>query len=643
MILLGVSGLSMAFGDKTVLDGITFAVPEGARVGVIGANGAGKTTLFRLIMGQESPAAGTVSLAKGKTVGMLSQMTDLSAVGLSLTDYMEAAFPELLEAEREIAALETSLAVSAEGADPAQTARLSARLETLYSAFARDGGPVFRAKCRSMLTHLGFDPSEQTRRVSTLSGGQQTRLSLARLLAREPDLLLLDEPTNHLDVTTLSWLEDYLAAYGGTVMIISHDRYFLDRACDHILEIERTHSTLYKGNYTVSREKREADEASRERRRREQMKIRARIEANIAFQRRCGQEHNFVTIRSKQKQLDRMEVIEKTVKQRTVHMQFAEQRESAGEVAVAKGLTFSYGPRPLISGLSFLIEKGERVLFLGANGTGKSTLMKLIAGRRAPRGGKLTLGYNVEIAYYDQELEGLDLSKTVFDEVHDAFPSKTDLEIRSALARFLFGPDEIVRTVSTLSGGERARVLLCKLMLKAVNLLILDEPTNHLDIGSREALEEALYEFEGTVIAVSHDRYFIDRVATRIIELDPAAEGGKLDCLLTEGEGAYTAYLAMVEQRRAATEAAAPAAAVAPSEGRESYEAQKRERAAARSEGRRRERAALRATELEEELTRLDEELNTSAATDYVRAAAIVRRKEEAEEELLSLYELLEG
>lgn len=635
MIALSVNDISCSFADREVLSGVTFAVNEKDRVGIIGENGAGKSTLFRIICGERADG-GSVSIAKGKTVGMLAQITDLSEKSaLTLQAFMEEGFAHLLAAEKEMAELEAAMHT----ADGEKAVSLSMQYDRVSRFYHEEGGAYFRGKCRAMLARMGFGEDADVRTVAEISGGQHTRLALARLLATEPDILLLDEPTNHLDIAALSWLEEYLSSYPKTVLVISHDRYFLDKVTDHTLEIERTKAVMYKGNYSRAKLQRQSDEAAKEKRRREQMKVRARIEANIAFQRRCGQEHNFVTIRSKEKQLARMETIEKTQALRTVHMKFGELKESAGEVICAKELSFAYGQKEIFSELSFLIEKGERVLFLGNNGTGKSTLMKVICGELLPSGGSVELGYNIVVGYYDQEMHGLCLEHTVFEELREAFPQKTDLELRSALAQFLFGAERITQPLSTLSGGERARVLLCKLMLKKVNLLVMDEPTNHLDIASREALEDALAAFEGTVVAVSHDRYFIDRVASRIIEILPDG-GGMADFLLDEEEGAYTAYLRQKEKWNSARPI--EVSEKTESDAKVEYEQRKKEKAQKQSEQRKRERAAKRIPELEEMLDRLAEELNTSAATNYVRAEQIVKEQEILEEELLSLYELLE-
>ena len=637
MISISLQDISLSFGADSILKDISFAANDGDRIGIIGVNGAGKTSLFRVISGEYTPDSGAVYVQKGHTVGVLEQNPDLTALPGETTciEYMYTAHPHLLALEEEIAKTERELSL----ATGEEVMTLTARLTEQNARYTREGGLEFRSRCRGMLLRLGFTEELIERKISTLSGGQYTRLALARLLSTEPDILMLDEPTNHLDIDALAWLEGYIASYKKTVLIISHDRYFLDRTTNKTLWLRYGKARLYHGSYSRCKEESEAEAASLERRYKEQQKEIAKIRANIEFQRRCNREHNFVTIRSKEKQLERMEKIELAPKDpKNIRMSFALEEESAGDVIIAKNLSFSYGSTPLINNLSFLVRRYERVLFLGANGTGKSTLMKLLNSMLTPTFGSVTLGYNIKIGYFDQENRGLTESKTVFEELRDEYPTKTDLELRSTLALFLFDADDIMRTVSTLSGGERARLTLAKLILKKVNLLIMDEPTNHLDIGSAEALENALLAFDGTIVAVSHDRYFINRIATRIIELAPMSERGMIDYSLESYDDAYTEYMKMREQKRALEVAAAP---VKESTSKQSYEERKREMAEKRNNEKKIERAKTKITELEAELEKLDEELFGEAASDYVRAAEIDKRKSEIEEELLELYELV--
>ena len=638
MIALSASDVNLSFGTDVILKDISFAINDGDRLGIIGVNGAGKTSLFKVITGEYTPDSGAVYIQKGHTVGILNQNADLKGLPgeMSCIEYMYTAYPALLSLEREIGETERALA-SATGDEILQ---LTARLNEQNSRFARDGGLEFRSRCRGMLLRLGFDEELIDRKIRTLSGGQYTRLALARLLATEPDILMLDEPTNHLDIDALAWLESFISTYKKTVLIISHDRYFLDRTTNKTLWLRYGKARLYNGSYSRCKEQSEAEAASLEKRYKEQQKEIARIKANIEFQRRCNQEHNYVTIRAKEKQLARMELVELAPKdEKNIRLRFATEEDSAGNVIEVKDLDFSYGERTLIKNLSFLIRRNERVMFLGANGTGKSTLMKLINSMLTPTRGKITLGYNIKIGYYDQENRGLTDSNTVFGELRAAYPDKTDLELRSTLALFLFDADDIQRGVSTLSGGERARLTLAKLILKKVNLLIMDEPTNHLDIGSCDALENALLAFEGTIVAVSHDRYFINRIATRIIELAPERDNGMIDYPLESYDDAFTEYMRIRESRNLMLAGAKKTAEI--TDAKADFEEKKREKARARSEEKKRERAEIKIKELEAELDKLESELFGEAATDYVRAAEIEQRKAEIEEELLTLYELV--
>ncbi len=642
MIAVSLSGVSLSFGTQEILKNVSFSVNDGDRVGIVGVNGAGKTTLLKVIAGDYAPDAGAVYIQKGHRVGLLEQNPDLSALPGEATclEYMYTAFPRLLEAERELESYERLVAAASERGEHTEAVRLTEQLGIKTHAFAEAGGLEFRSRCRGMLLKLGFDEETTERKIRTLSGGQYTRLALARLLATEPDVLLLDEPTNHLDIDALAWLEGFIATYKKTVIVISHDRYFLDRTTGKTLHLQYGAARLFNGGYTRSREMREAEEAALEKRYKEQQKVIARIRANIEFQRRCNQEHNFVTIRSKEKQLARMEKIELAPKApRDIRMSFNAEEESANDVMELCELSFGYGGGArLINGLSLLIRRGERVMFLGPNGSGKSTLMKLMNSMLTPTGGKIKIGYNIKIGYYDQENRGLSLGNTVFGELREAYPDKTNTELRSTLALFLFGAEDIDKEISTLSGGERARLTLAKLILKKVNLLIMDEPTNHLDAGSAEALENALLAFDGTVIAVSHDRYFIDRIATRIVELDPTREGGAVDYRLEEYDGAFERYMQLREELRGG---AAAKSVRTESASRSDYEQKKRENAQRRAAEKKLEKAKCEIAELERELTELDEELFGSAASDYKRAAEIDERKSEIEEKLLALYELV--
>lgn len=641
MTILTVDGVSLEFGDSKILDGISFSVNEGDRLGIIGVNGVGKTSLFRVITGEYAPTAGSVYISKEKTVGLLEQNVIISDADGNKTvlEYMYSAFPELLSLEAEISTLEKQLAANT---DPyinnEEIATLSERLHAANDRYIRNGGLEFRNRCRSSLLSLGFLPEHLELRVSSLSGGQHTRLSLSRLIAREPDILMLDEPTNHLDIDALIWLENFICNYKKTVMIISHDRYFLDRTTTKTLHLRYGRAKLYPGNYTKCKSLEEQDAASLEKKYKEQQRQIAKIRENIAFQRRCGMEHNFVTIRAKEKQIARMQLVELVPKEeKTVRINFEYEKSIAEEVLKIKNLTFGYGSRILLNNINLLVRNGERVIFLGENGCGKSTLIKIIMKKLMPDSGYCEFGYNIKAGYFDQENSFADTSATVYEEMRNAYPSKTDLELRSALALFLFDADDIDRKISELSGGEKARLTLSKLMLKKVNLLVMDEPTNHLDIGSREALEAALTAFGGTVIAVSHDRYFIDGIATRIIEIDANADGGIHDYPLSENEGAYTEYLRLKENKNNTSQSSAAQT----SDGKLDYIRRKEEERIRRMDASKKTRAEKEIEKLESESESLKKELFESAASDYLRAAEIDRRMSEIDARLLELYEIV--
>ena len=642
MIALSTQDVRLSFHAQDVLKDVSFSVNDGDRVGIIGVNGAGKTSLFKVISGQYAADGGAVYIQKGHTVGMLEQNPDLSALPKNLTclEYMYTAFESLLSAERQMEEYEKQIAAaSREGKNDIATA-VSLSLAELSRDYSRNGGLEFRSRCRSMLLRLAFDEDTLNRRISTLSGGQYTRLALARLLATEPDILMLDEPTNHLDIDSLLWLESFLSSYKKTVLIISHDRFFLDKTTNKTLHILYGGARLYNGNYSFSKSQMESEAASLEKRYKEQQKEIAKIRANIEFQRRCNREHNFVTIRSKEKQLARMEKIELAPKApKDIRLSFSSESESAGDVILFEGVGFGYGDNNLIENLTLIIRRYERVMFLGPNGSGKSTLMKLINSILPVKSGKITLGYNIKIAYYDQENRELNASNTVFSEMREEYPLKTDLELRSTLALFLFGAEDMDKSVGALSGGERARLTLAKLILKKVNLLIMDEPTNHLDIGSCEALETALLNFDGTIVAVSHDRYFINKIATRIVHLDKSRPNGMVDITLAEQDDAFESYLALRERVGGAKRDSA-ASEQKNATSREEYEKKKREQAEIRAKERQIQKARERISLLEERLSSLDAELFTSASTNYQRAMEIENEKAEIEEELLALYEL---
>lgn len=643
MIAISVNDLSLSIGTTPILEKISFALEENDKLGIIGVNGCGKSTLLRLITGETEPSEGEVYLSKGKTIGILTQDGAFEADDPSQTvlERMYGAFPHLLRAEERLSELERQLQKGDEKTIHEYT--------ELHEKFVRDGGMEFRGRCASILQKLGFDALAISQPVSTLSGGQRTRLALAVELSREPDVLLLDEPTNHLDIDTLAWLESFLSSYSKCVMIVSHDRYFLDKVTNKTLAIEHHRAKLYSGGYTKSMEQRRIDREIAERHWKNQQKEIARQEAYIAQQRAWNRERNIIAAESRQKLLDKMEKLERPQNApRAIRMKFGEALASGNDVLEARSLSMGFGERTLFENLSFLIKRQERVMIIGPNGCGKSTLIKLILGQIPPRSGMIEHGHNVEIGYYDQENQNLDPSNTVLDELWNAYPTRTETEIRNTLGLFRFVGEDVFKEVRVLSGGERARLTLSKLMLSKMNLLVLDEPTNHLDIDSREALENALEQFDGTIVTVSHDRYLIDKLATRILELHPgkAFSGDLLDYTVSGTENSYTEFRAYKERRiaeRNTSPDASEALSQAPKSGKEQYLRSKQAAADARKKKAQIEKLKKECESLEAELQALEEELFGSAAADYVRAAELDARKNVVEERLMEIYESLEN
>ncbi len=646
MTVLSATDISLRFGVVSVLENVSFSINEGDRLGIIGVNGAGKTSLLRIFSGEYTPSEGAFFISKGTEIGYLEQNAEMAASELegSLVEYMYRAFPELISMEERQAELEARLNSVAPDSELALS--LSNELAELSHRYTSEGGLTFRSRCASFLQKIGFLESEFSLPIGALSGGQRTRLSLARLLCREPDLLMLDEPTNHLDIATLEWLEGFLASYKKTLVVISHDRFFLDRVTNKTLHIERCEAKLYNGNYSFAQKQRAEDRASQEKRYKLQQREIKRIEDMIAQQRHFAMERNFITIRSKEKVIERMDKVEKPQAElRSIRLSFAEESVGGNDVLRAEDLAKAYDGKFLFKYASFLIRRGERVFFTGPNGCGKSTLLKILTDKIKQDEGFYELGYNIKIGYYDQENQNLDGTNTVLEELWSAYPSLTQTEIRNTLASFLFCGDDVMKPVSLLSGGERARLTLSKLILSQVNLLVLDEPTNHLDIGSREALEEALASYSGTIIAVSHDRYFIDRLATRVIELYPESDGVcRLESfsLTATDIGAYKEYTLERERRFASPASEATPTVKSMSGAKEDFLERKQALSEQRKSQRRLENLKKEMAELEEELERIDEELFGDAASDYMRAAELDKRKSEAEERLLEIYGLLE-
>ena len=518
MILMTVQGVSKSFGMKSVLKDISLTLQQGARMGLIGVNGSGKSTLFRLIAGQMEPDEGTISLMRGTRVGMLTQEADIQS-DLTVREELSRVFEPVREMERRLRALEEEMAQKHE--DEAELDRLSREYARLTDRFEDAGGYEWPSRIQGVLAGLGFAKGREDQPASVLSGGEKTRLCLARLLLTQPDLLMLDEPTNHLDLSSIQWLEDTLKKYRGTVLIISHDRYFMNSVCDCMAEISMRRLVQYEGNYDQFTVKRQADIERQIREYKLQQAEIARQQAIIQRYRMYNREKSIRAAESREKRLEKMEKLEKPINEQHVRFSFEARRRSGDDVLKVHSLSKSFEGRKLFENFELHLRAGDRVAIIGPNGVGKSTLLNIIARKLRPDDGQVEFGANVDLGYYEQHQTGLNPEKDVLNELWDAFPRLELDRVRSVLALFLFTGDDVYKKIGMLSGGEKGRVSLCKLMLKRDNLLLLDEPTNHLDMDSREVLEGALEDFDGTILAVSHDRYFINRVANRVIEMRP--------------------------------------------------------------------------------------------------------------------------
>ena len=527
MTLLTLSHVSKAFVMNQVLTDICLTLPEGGRMGLVGVNGCGKSTLMSIITGTMEADEGEVILAKGTTIGYLSQHADIVS-DLTVIEELSRVYDDVKRMEERLREMEAEMATRHE--------ELSESYSRLMARFEDAGGYEWPSRVQGVLAGLGFSEEKRNQKAGSLSGGEKTRLCLARLLLRHPDFLLLDEPTNHLDLMGIKWLEETLQKYKGTVLVISHDRYFLNAVCTHMAELRQTHLTQYTGNYDEFAVKREAD---LERQIKEYNMQQAEIERQEAIIRRYrmyNREKSIKLAESREKKLDKLVRLEKPVDDKKVRFTFEARRRTGDDVLLVKGLSKSFGSRQLFAGFDLHLRAGDRVAIIGPNGIGKSTLLNILVGQEVKDGGTIRYGANLDIGYYDQQQSALHPDKDIMSEVWDDFPTMDPDRVRSTLALFLLTGEDVFRKVGTLSGGERGRVALSKLMLKKDNLLILDEPTNHLDMDSREVLECALQDFDGTLLTVSHDRYFINRVATRVIEM--TAEG------VTEYEGNYDDYIA---------------------------------------------------------------------------------------------------
>ena len=636
-MLLACQNISKAFGTKEILRDVNFHVNEKEKIAIVGINGSGKTTLLKIIMGEETADNGQIILAKDTAIGYLSQHQDIS--------FDNTIYGEMLAAKQYIVDLEANIRRLEHDMKHAEGEELEKILETynrLSSKYDRDNGYSYESEIIGVLKGLGFGPDDYDRHINTLSGGQKMRIALGRLLLTRPDIIILDEPTNHLDMPSISWLESFLSSYPGSVIIVSHDRYFIDRIATSIIEIDNKKATVYHGNYTYYAEKRAEIRANMMKAYLNQQQEIKHQEAVITKLKQFNREKSIKRAESREKMLDKVEVLDKPTEIASeMRLSLEPSVESGNDVLTVTHLSKSFGNNCLFDNLDFDIKRGEKVALIGGNGTGKTTILKMINHIVAKDNGTIALGSRVHIGYYDQEHQVLSLHKTIFEEISDAYPDLTNTKIRNVLAAFLFTGDDVFKKIEDLSGGERGRVSLAKLMLSPANFLVLDEPTNHLDIQSKGILEDAIRNYTGTVLVVSHDRYFINRIATRILELK--------DQQLYSFIGNYDYYEAHKELiyeasvPKQAFDSSMVAASTPVASSKDDYKKQKEEQARLRKKENDIKKTEQKIEQTEAEITKIDEEfLNPDFATNSAKLNELSKKREELETTLSALYETWE-
>ena len=628
-MILSCSHISKAFGTDSILEDVSFHIEVREKAAIVGINGAGKSTLLKIIIGELPPDSGDVVIAKGKTIGYLAQHQDLLSHRTIYEELLEVKRP-VIELEERIRSLETEMKHTA-GAELEEMLSLYSRLT---HEFDLQNGYAYKSEITGVLKGLGFAEEEFGKTVSTLSGGQKTRVSLGKLLLSSPDIIMLDEPTNHLDMESIAWLETYLLNYPGSVIIVAHDRYFLDRVVTKIVELDNKKSTVFQGNYTAYSEKKAMLRANiLKAYLNQQQEIRHQEEV-IAKLKSFNREKSIKRAESREKMLSKMEVLEKpTEVNDAMTIRLEPNVISGNDVLTVRGLSKSFGSLTLFENVDFDVKRGERIAIIGNNGTGKTTILKILNDMVRPDAGEIRLGSKVHIGYYDQEHQVLHMEKTLFDELQDTYPAMNNTQIRNILAAFLFTGDDVFKRIGDLSGGERGRVSLAKLMLSEANFLILDEPTNHLDITSKEILEQALLNYTGTVLYVSHDRYFINKTATRILDLTGQT--------LINYIGNYDYYLEKKEHLTSLHVAASSEAEKAPAESdtKLDWKQQKEEQARLRKKQNAFKKVEEEILSLETRNEEIDSQLaEESVYSDVAKLMEFNREKEEIAARLETLY-----
>lgn len=644
-MLLQVSGIIKRFGVDPILDGVNLQILERERIGLVGVNGAGKSTLLKIVAGEMSYDGGQIFKSKETTLGYLAQNSGLQS-DRSIWEEMMNVFAHLTQAEADLRQMERDIADPAQMEDEKKYADLLERYAKRSDWFKDHGGYEMETRIRSVLHGMGFGEFSPDTPIATLSGGQKTRLALARILLQAPDLLMLDEPTNYLDIATLTWLEDYLRGYSGALLVVSHDRYFLDRLVTTIVEIERHRSKKYTGNYSRYMELKAAEYETQMKQYEKQQGEISKMEDFV--QKNIVRASTTKRAQSRRKALDKMERLDKPMGDlKKAHFSFETAVMSGKEVLRVDQLSVAYDEAsPLFRSVSFDLRRGETVALIGPNGIGKSTMLKCLTGSLRPVTGEIQWGTKVQIGYYDQEQTGLNPSNTVLEELWSAYPGMEEARIRTVLGNFLFSGDDVLKKISSLSGGEKARVSLSKLMLKEANMLILDEPTNHLDLFAKEVLEAALMDYEGTLLFISHDRYFLNKMAERIVELHPGGTEqylGNYDDYVEKKQELEDIAREAAEARQASTKNSSKSdlnTATTEKSGAASFEAEKQAKREERNRQRKQEALEQQIAELETKITELEAQMALPEIyQDYMKLQELQQQSEKHKAELTKAYE----